>query len=42
MELVDDKTIRFDKHLTKNNLSDVFTNIITEVRRMFLLKKFTY
>ena len=41
-EAVADKTIIFVKQLTEKNLSDMFTNILTALRRRFLLEKLTY
>ena len=34
--------IRVAKEGTKSNLSDLFTKIMSSVRRVFLLEKFTY
>ena len=42
MEVEADNTIRVDNQGTKNNLSDMFTNIITASRIRFLLERFTY
>ena len=41
-EAVADKTIRVANQGTENNISDIFTKIITALRRRLLLEKFTY
>ena len=41
-EAVAAKTIRVSNQGTENNLSDLFTNIMTASRRRSLLEKFTY
>ena len=35
-------TIRVAKQGTRKNLADLFTKVLTECRRRFLLEKFTY
>ena len=42
MEAVNAKTIRFSKQVHENNLSDLFTKIMTASKRRFLPEKFTY
>ena len=35
-------TIHIAKQGTKKNLADLFTKVLTQVRRAFLLERFTY
>ena len=42
IEAVGAKTIRVDKQANENNISYMFTKIMTASRRRFLLNKFTY
>lgn len=41
-EAVVSKTIRIAKQGTEKNLADLFTKVLTAVRRAFLLERFTY
>ena len=41
-EAVAAQTIQVAKEGTLNNLADIFTKVMTSIRRQFLLDKFTY
>ena len=41
-EAVAAKTIRVAKQGTEKNLADLFTKMLTSIRRTFLLERFTY